>query len=116
MAKRGERAIPPVPPHGWTVRFLNKAAADGWRDLCATAPGPTYVAWHTLTFQPTEPVNRSRQHRLRGDYAEHLIDNLSLEQWQYEVTSGGRIWFCPDQRTKTVWITYASTKHAKVTE
>lgn len=45
MPKRGERAVPPVPPHGWTVRFLNKAAALGWQDLCAVAAGPTWIAW-----------------------------------------------------------------------
>lgn len=36
MTKRGERAVPPVPPHGWTLRFIDKAAAEGWRDLWIT--------------------------------------------------------------------------------
>ena len=116
MPKRGERAVPPVPPHGWAVRFLNKAAAAGWRDLCAVAPGPTYAAWEALTFQPTEPQNRSRHHRLRDRFARHVVDDVPLEQWQYEVTAGGRIWFCPDPKTRTVWITYASPKHPKSTE
>ena len=39
-----------------------------------------------------------------------------LDQWQYEVTSGGRIWYCPDPAARIVWITYASTAHPKATE
>lgn len=69
MPKRGERAVPPVPPHGWTMRFLHKAAALGWRDLCAVAPGPTWDAWQALTFHPTESESRSRHHPLRLEYA-----------------------------------------------
>jgi hypothetical protein len=45
-----------------------------------------------------------------------VIDDVSLEQWQYEVTADGRIWFCPEPKTRTVWITYASPKHPKATE
>lgn len=110
MPKRGERAVPPVPPHGWTVRFLNRAAAARLADLCATAPGPTWVAWETLTFRPADPDNRQRHHLLRGDYALHVIDDVPLEQWQYEVTAGGRIWFCPEPKTRTVWITPTPAK------
>lgn len=116
MPKRGERAIPPVPPDGWTLRFVDRAAAAGWRDLCAAAPGPTWVAWETLTFRPTEPENRSRHHRLRYEQASQVIRGEPLDQWQYEVTAGGRIWFCPEPKTQTVWITYASPKHPKSTE
>jgi hypothetical protein len=39
-----------------------------------------------------------------------------LEQWQYEVTAGGRIWYCPDPQDKIVWIVVASTAHPKLTE
>lgn len=98
------------------MRFLHKAAALGWWDLCAVAPGPTWDAWQALTFHPTESESRSRHHPLRLEYAVHVIDGVPLEQWQYEVTAGGRIWFCADPKTRTVWITYASPKHPKATE
>lgn len=116
MPKRGERAVPPVPPHGWTLRFVDRASATGWRDLSVAAPGPTFAAWEALTFRPTDPENRARHHRLRFDEATQVIHGEMLEQWQYEVTAGGRIWFCPEPKTRTVWITYASTKHPKATE
>lgn len=116
MPKRGERAIPPVPPDGWTVRFVDRAVALGWRDLCTAAAGSTWHAWMTLTLRPTQPENRARHHRLRLTEATQVIQGETLEQWQYEVTAGGRIWFCPEPKTRTVWITYASTRHPKANE
>jgi len=44
------------------------------------------------------------------------VKGRSLEQWQYEVTAGGRIWFGVDREAKIVWITYASTRHPKATD
>jgi hypothetical protein len=29
-----------------------------------------------------------------------------MEQWQFEVTSGGRIWYAIDDRTRTLWLTH----------
>ncbi len=37
------------------------------------------------------PENPARQHRLRGPLATHEIGGRHLDQWQYEVTAGGRI-------------------------
>lgn len=39
-----------------------------------------------------------------------------LPQWQYEVTSGGRVWYAVDEDKHIVWITYASTRHPKATD
>jgi hypothetical protein len=39
-----------------------------------------------------------------------------LEQWQYEVTGGGRLWYCIDDRRHLVWLTDAMVGHPKVTE
>ncbi|WP_242002169.1 hypothetical protein [Kribbella steppae] len=39
-----------------------------------------------------------------------------LDQWQYEVTGGGRIWYLVDPDKRTVWISYAGTGHPKVTD
>ena len=29
-----------------------------------------------------------------------------MEQSQFEITAGGRIWYCIDDKTKTVWMDY----------
>jgi hypothetical protein len=60
---------------------------------------------------PTE-----RHHRLKHDLAWGTHDGKTLEQWQYEVTSGGRIWYLVNQDTHTVWLTHASTAHPKATD
>ena len=44
------------------------------------------------------------------------VNGTELEQWQYEVTAGGRIWYCIEDKTKTVWITDAHVGHPKATE
>jgi len=59
----------------------------------------------------------SRQHRLRSDLGTRAIKGKMLEQWQYEVTGAGRIWYCPDDALHVVFITKASTGHrAKLIE
>jgi hypothetical protein len=39
-----------------------------------------------------------------------------LQQWQYEVTAGGRVWYAVDDKRRRVVLTYASTRHPKATE
>lgn len=69
-----------------------------------------------LTESPLNPENPSRQHKLRGAFATRDVGRQTLEQWQYEVTAGGRIWYCPDPERRIVWVTMAATKHPKATE
>lgn len=44
------------------------------------------------------------------------VAGRKLDQWQYEATGGGRIWYAIDDRTRTLWITHAGTGHPKQTE
>jgi hypothetical protein len=70
-----------------------------------------------LTERPTAPENPDRQHRLRGKaLSTREVHGKVLDQWQYEVTSGGRIWYCPDPETRIVWLVDASPRHPKSTE
>ena len=69
-----------------------------------------------LTERPTRPENPARQHRLRGELAAREIGGRRLNQWQYEVTAGGRIWYCPDDERRVVWVVAASTRHPKITD
>jgi hypothetical protein len=38
------------------------------------------------------------------------------QQWEYEVTSGGRIRYVIDDQHRTVWLIYASPRHPKDTD
>jgi hypothetical protein len=115
-AKRGDRVAPPGRPGGWEARFASSEAAKGWEQLCQTARSNTWEAWVVLTERPTTPENPARQHRLRGALATRQVGGAVLVQWQYEVTAGGRIWYCPDPDRRIVWIVSAGPGHPKLTE
>jgi len=45
-----------------------------------------------------------------------MVNGEQLDQWQYEVTSGGRLWYCIDDQRRVVWLTDAMPGHPKATE
>ncbi|GAA1675210.1 hypothetical protein ACFTSF_02275 [Kribbella sp. NPDC056951] len=111
-AKRGDRVAPPAGRDQWEVRFHTSQAAKGWEELCRQVPGNTARAWEEIRREPQPAVRTSRRLRLKGP----LAYDDGLEQWQYEVTGGGRIWYLVDTDKNTVWITYAGTGHPKATD
>jgi hypothetical protein len=40
----------------------------------------------------------------------------NLRQWEYEVTSGGRVRYVIDDHNRAVWLVYASPRHPKDTD
>lgn len=114
--KRGDRAARPPRAQDWEIRFGDSSAANGWEDLCQRAPGPTGEAYDILSSSPRSNERPTRQHRLRGSLGTRVVAGEELEQWQYEVTAGGRIWYCIDDAGRRVILTFASTKHPKQTE
>lgn len=117
MQRRGDRAAPPVRAGEWTIVFADNAAAGGWEDLCTAAPGNTLKAWEHLSRDPrNRQANPGRIGPLHHDLGKRKIGGRELEQWQYEVTAGGRIWYCPDDQQKVVHLTYASNRHPKQTD
>jgi len=53
---------------------------------------------------------------LRHALGTRVVKGKPLEQWQYEVTGGGRVWYCPDDAAKIVHITFAGVGRPKATE
>ena len=114
MAKRRERVAPPPAPGGWDFRYATSDAAKGWAQIGAAAPGNARVAWESIT---ADPRNRGRrQHPLKDALARRVVNGTEMEQWQYEVTAGGRIWYCIDDLNRTVWMTAGHPGHPKATE
>lgn len=91
-------------------------AALGWAGLLAQAPDNLDRAWVAITADPRCRDDLSRQHRLKFDLRIIKINGVELEQWQYEVTGGGRIWYAIDDETRTLWITQAGTGHPRKTD
>ena len=114
MPKRRERVAPPPSARGWDFRYATNDAARGWAQLCATAQGNARTAWEAITRDPRR--RGDRQHPLRSSLGRRSLNGVEMEQWQYEITSGGRIWYCIDDAARTVWMTEAHTGHPKTTE
>jgi hypothetical protein len=61
-------------------------------------------------------MRSERQHPLRGDLGEREVMGQRMEQWQYEVTAAGRLWYCIDDDRRTVWLMDSMVGHPKATE
>jgi hypothetical protein len=114
MPKRRERVAPPPAKEGWDFRYGTGAAVTGWDKVCAAAPANARTAWERITSDPRQ--RDDRQHPLRGSLGMRTVNGEGMEQWQYEVTSGGRLWYCIDDKQRTVWLTDAMPGHPKATE
>jgi hypothetical protein len=114
VPKRRERVVPPPAKEGWDLRYATSDAVTGWESVCSAAPANARIAWERLTSDPRR--RDDRQHPLRGELGSRQINRETMQQWQYEVTSGGRLWYCIDDERRTVWLTDAATGHPKATE
>ncbi len=116
MKRRRRAAPPPKRSGGYEIWFANNDAEKGWEELFEARPVQLRAAWEALDEDPVPLLQNKRHHRLSHIYATAQVNEKKLEQWQYEVTAGGRIWYCVDREKKIVWITLASTKHPKMTD
>jgi hypothetical protein len=114
--RRGDRVTVPPPEGQWDVRFATSEAATGWEELCRHALANARRCLETLQTTPRSATNPDRQHRLRGDLATHRHNGKDLEQWEFEVTSGGRVRYLIDGQSSTIWLVYASPRHPKDTD
>jgi hypothetical protein len=109
--KRGD-AIPR--PQPWSVKAADLAAGKGRDSLVAQHPEAADRAWVAITSDPRK--TDSRQHQLKGSLATVSVGGNSVQQWQYEATAGGRIWYAIDDNARVLWVTQAGTGHPKQTE
>ena len=72
------------------------------------------MVWEKVTEDPRTRIER--QHTLRGDLGTREVSGQTMEQWQYEVTAGGRLWYCIDDDRRTIWLMDAMVGHPKATE
>ena len=114
MPRRGDRVAPPPRPDAWDIRYADNAAAKGWERVCRDSPSAARRAWEALTSGPRR--RSRRQHPLQGSYRTRQLGGIEIEQWQYEVTGSGRIWYCIDDKNKTVWLTRVSPGHPRATD
>lgn len=97
------------------MRFRTSRAAKGWDELRQQAPGNTREAWLQMRRNPGGDRSR-RHHPLKGVLATKQVNGKQLPQWQYEVTSGSRVWYLIDADEHIVWVQHAGTEHPKATD
>jgi hypothetical protein len=44
------------------------------------------------------------------------VGGRPLDQWQYEITGAGRIWYCIDDERRVVHLTLAKVGHPRQTD
>lgn len=111
--RRGDEVPRPNP---WRIVLHDLNAARGWADLLAQAPGNLDRARVDITSDPRSVANPSRQHRLKFGLTSIKLGDTELEQWQYEITGGGRIWYAIDDANRILYLTLAGTGHPKQTD
>lgn len=100
-SKRSQPVHRPLKKAEYEIRHATREAQKGWQDLLATAGNAAVDAWDFLTRTPLERSEKC--HQLLGELGRVPVAGIPLEQWQLEVTRGGRIWFAvggsPDGHT-----------------
>lgn len=97
MPRRGSKLPRPTRTDEWAIEAINQRAADDWGRLAATDANAAAAAWDKLATEPA--AYSSRQTRLKGSLATGTYEGALFDRWQYEVTSGGRVWYFIDDPT-----------------
>ena len=116
MSGRGARVPAPATGQQWDLRFGNKKAASNWEKLCNVAAGNCATMHARLTADPRHAVNHNRHHRLGGELGTGKHAGQDLEQWQYEITGAGRVWFLIDDENKRVILSLVEQGHPSKTD
>jgi hypothetical protein len=105
------------PDGAWTIRAASARAQREWEAASAAEPDLMAAVRERLRRRALDRSdNPNRTHRLRPPLETKRIDGQRLPQWQHEITSAGRIHYCPDRATRTVWVTMVDLRHPKATE
>ena len=101
----------------WSIRFASARAKREWDSATTIEPEIMGDEKERLHVRPMDRGdNPRRTHPLKGSRAKVTIQGERVPVWQREPTSAGRIWYAPDKKTHTVWITKVSLSHPKENE
>lgn len=95
---REVRVARPTRTGEWEIVAADKGVADDWERWAMQEPNALAAAYDQLSANPTQ--FSSRQKRLEGKtYGIGTHDGTTYARWQYEATSGGRIFYLVDDPT-----------------
>lgn len=103
-------------PSDWVIKPASAQTEKAWK--LALDQEPEIMEEERKRLR-TRPLDRSdnprRTHQLKGKLAERRIQGERYEQWQHEITSAGRVWYCPDRKNRIIYVTHVSLSHPKET-
>lgn len=114
MPKRGHKVPRPASGKDWDIIPDTREAGEAWDQQLTSHGNALAEAWDLLTRNPRQRTERN--HQLRGDLGYRSRGGLPLEQWQYEFSGPGRIWYCIDDDNHTVWLTEVRSGHPGQTD
>ena len=92
---REERVTRPARTDEFDVVAADKGVAEGWDKWANQEPNALAAAYDQMATKPIE--FSSRQKKLEGKtYGTGTYDGKTYDRWQYEATSGGRIFYFVD--------------------
>lgn len=95
---REEHIARPTRTDEWEVVVADKGVADDWNRWAKQEPNALAAAYDQLATNPTQ--FSSRQRKLEGKtWGTGTYDGKTYDRRQYEVTSGGRIFYFVDDPT-----------------
>ncbi len=116
MAKGKRRVQRPTKRSEYTLQHADRSCEVGWKDLCASQRNGCADLFDRLTVDPTQVDNPDRQHRLKGSLSAAAVGGVELDQWQYEMAKGARVWYVVNLGSRTVYVTRVATAHPNQTK
>jgi hypothetical protein len=110
--KRGEQIPPPSKAVEWDLRYGTKESL-GLPELEKQFPGNVASAKKRLRIAPA--VRSEPQKPLKGTLGTRTLRGVRMPQWQYDISSAARVWYCIDAERHTVWLTLVAFGHPKAT-
>lgn len=110
--RRGDQVPPPPEPGEWDLRYATKESL-AFAELERQLAGTCQKARARLKLSPD--VRSDVQKPLAGSLATRSIGGVDMPQWQYDLSSGARLWYCVDQAERIVWFTLAAAGHPRAT-
>ena len=100
----------------YVIKPASAKALKQWNKALEQEPDLMAKEKERLENRPLERGdNPSRTHKLRGTLSTRKIDGVNYDQWQHEISSAGRVWYCVDRKSRIAWITFVSLSHPKET-
>ena len=105
-----------APAGEWTLRPAGEQARKEWETAVQSEPELMQRERERLVTRPLDRSdNPRRTAQLKAGLSHRLVGGKRLPQWQREVTSGGRLWYCPDKDARVVWIVKVDLGHPSET-